>query len=315
MWVVPRSCFISYRNLGFSKTQIASLIRKRPSVLSSNAEKTLLPKLMFFHSKGVSNTDLAKLLSKHPTILRINLERKIIPAFDFLRNLLLSDENTINAVNFYPRILSFDFNAYILPNGKVLRNNGVPEYNIVKALHRVPKTLFSAPVQFKENVEKVMKMVFNPERFTFVLALYVLSSLSKSTWERKFDAYKKCGWSEEEILEAFRNHPLVMAASEDKITAVMDFLVNEMGFQASHVAKYPRLLGFSMEKRIVPRGMFVQDLFSKGLLKKGLGLSILFATSEKLFLQRFVLGYEEKASELLKLYKEELNFALGGKLA
>ena len=184
----------------------------------------------------------------------------------------------------------------------------------VKVLRVIPKTFLCAPIQFKKNVEKVKEMGFSPERFTFVLALSVLRSLSQSSWERKFDAFKKCGWSEEEILEAFRNYPLVMATSKDKIMAVTDFLVNKMGFQSSLVAKYPRLLGCSMEKRIVPRGLFVQDLLSDGLLKKELGLRSLFMISEKLFLQRFVHGYEEKASELLKLYNEKLNLAVRGKL-
>ncbi|MBA0570973.1 hypothetical protein Golob_004571, partial [Gossypium lobatum] len=49
----------------------------------------------------------------------------------------------------------------------------------------------------------------------------------------QFDVYKKCGWSEEEILDALRNHPLVMATSEGRIKALMDFFVNAMGFKAS----------------------------------------------------------------------------------
>ncbi|KAK8555988.1 hypothetical protein V6N13_070060 [Hibiscus sabdariffa] len=139
--------------------------------------------------------------------------------------------------------------------------------------------------------------------------------MSKSTWERKFDVYKKFGWSEKEILEAFKKYPLVMAASEDKIKAAMDFLVNVMGFRASSVAKLPHVLGLSMEKRIVPRGLFVKDLMSVGLVKKELGLSMLFRSPEKLFLERFVYCYEErKASELLKLYNEKLKLAAEGKL-
>ncbi|GMI71999.1 hypothetical protein like AT5G07900 [Hibiscus trionum] len=155
-------------------------------------------------------------------------------------------------------------------------------------------------------------MVFNPERFDFVIAVCVLGSMSKSTWERKFDVYNKCGWSENEILEAFRRNPVVMACSEDKIKAVMDFLVNGMGFQASSVAKQPHVLGLSMEKRIVPRGLFVKDLISKGLLEKQMRPRM-FRITEKLFLKRFVYCYgEEKASELLKLYNEKLELAAGG---
>ncbi|MBA0813384.1 hypothetical protein Gohar_027242, partial [Gossypium harknessii] len=70
----------------------------------------------------------------------------------------------------------------------------------------------------------------------------------------QFDVYKKCGWSEEEILDALRTHPLVMATSEGRIKALMDFFVNAMGFKASFVAKQPYFPGLSMEKRLVSKG-------------------------------------------------------------
>ncbi|MBA0803255.1 hypothetical protein Gohar_013491, partial [Gossypium harknessii] len=92
-------------------------------------------------------------------------------------------------------------------------------------------------------------MGFSPERFTFILAVIVLGLMSKSTWETKFDVYKKCGWSEEEILDAFKNHPSIMVASEGRIETLMDFFVNVMGFKASYIAKQFYFPGLSMEKR------------------------------------------------------------------
>ncbi|KAE8717645.1 hypothetical protein F3Y22_tig00110044pilonHSYRG00328 [Hibiscus syriacus] len=81
-------------------------------------------------------------------------------------------------------------------------------------------------------------MEFNPERFNFVLSACALGSTSKSTRERKFDVYKKFGWSEKEIVEAFRRNPSVMATSEDKIKAVMDILVNSLTFKASRTLSF-----------------------------------------------------------------------------
>ncbi|KAK8982558.1 hypothetical protein V6N11_046478 [Hibiscus sabdariffa] len=311
----PDSVMAFLKNHGFSKSQIATIIGKMPRILSSKVEKTLLPKVTFFNSKGISSTDLTKLFVKNPHLLRLSLERKIIPNFNFLSNLFQSDNVALVVLNFQPRIFFYDFDACILPNCNVLRQNGVPELNIVKGFRRVPKTFFVTPVVFKDNVEEVKKMGFNPERFSFVVALDVLGSVRKSTWERKFDVYNKCGWSEKEILEAFRRFPLALALPEYKIKAVMDFLVNVMGFQASSIAKQPLLLGFSMEKRLVPRGLFVKDLVSMGLLKKELGLRSMFCVSEELFLKRFVYSYEEeeKVSELLKLYNSKWKLAAGVK--
>lgn len=282
-------------------------------MLLYDVEKILLPKVEFFYSKGASRSDLATFVSKYPTILAISLEKQIIPSFNLLRNMLLSDENVINAIKLYPRIFSYDFNAYILPNINVLRDTGVPEYNIVKLLHWLPKAFFRAPVKVKENAEKLKGMGFNPERVIYLVAVYALGSLSKSTLEKKFDTFKKCGWSEEEVLEAFRRYPLIMTISEDKIMAVMDFLMSKMGFEVSSLAKYPRILAMSLEKRLVPRGLFAQDLLSKGLLEEKIRLPKFFESSKELFLNRFVYAYGEKAPELLKLYEEKFNLALGGK--
>ncbi|GMI72010.1 hypothetical protein like AT5G07900 [Hibiscus trionum] len=311
----PDSVVAFLKNHGFSKPQIATIVAKRSRVLSSNVEKTLLPKIKFFNSIGISSSDLAKLLTKHPHILWFSLEKKIIPSFSFLNNLFQSDNDALVVLILWPRFLSYDFDSSISPIINVLRQNGVPGHYIVKGFRWFPRTLTTAPVVFKENVEKVKKMGLNPVKFNFVVAVFVLSSISKSTWERKFDVYKKFGWSEKEILEAFKRYPQIMAASEDKIKAVMDFLVNAMGFKASLVVKTPFLLCSSTEKRIVPRGLFIKDLMSMGLLEKELGLSMLFRCSEKLFLKRFVYCYEEgKASELLKLYNAKLELAAGGKL-
>ncbi|KAK8555996.1 hypothetical protein V6N13_070067 [Hibiscus sabdariffa] len=312
----PDSVIAFLKSHGFSKPQIATLVRKMPRILSSSVEKTLLPRITFFNSKGISSSDLTKLLSRDPSIFKISLEKKIIPSFNFLSNLFQSDHDAFEVLSLQSRVLQYQFDSYVLPNRDVLRQNGVPEVNIVKGLRRAPTSFCIAPVVFKENVEKVKEMGINPERFTFFRAVYVLGTMSKSTWEKKFDVYKKCGWSENEILKAFKCHPYVMSFSEDKIKAVMDFLVNVMGFQASSIAKQPLFLGLSMEKRIVPRGLFVKDLVSRGLLEKELGLKSMFGVSEELFLKRFVYCYkeEDKVSELLKLYNEKLKLAAGGKL-
>jgi mTERF domain-containing protein len=61
------------------------------------------------------------------------------------------------------------------------------------------------------------------------------------------------GWSEDDVLSAFRKFPQCMIMSEKKIMQVMDCLVNKMGWPSGMVAKNPVVMGFSLEKRIIPR--------------------------------------------------------------
>ncbi|XP_057485227.1 uncharacterized protein LOC130771600 [Actinidia eriantha] len=128
--------------------------------------------------------------------------------------------------------------------------------------------------------------------------------MAKSTWEKKVDVYRKWGWTEDEILVAFKKHPWCMTASEDKINGVMDFLVNKMGLESSLVARRPKLISLSLEKRTVPRCAVYQVLLSKGLINSNaISLMTFLMTSEKLFLEKLGNRHKEEAPELLQLYK------------
>ncbi|KAI7979043.1 5'-3' exoribonuclease 3 [Camellia lanceoleosa] len=105
-----------------------------------------------------------------------------------------------------------------------------------------------------------------------------------------------------------------MVSSEHKIMRVMEFFVNKMGWDSSFLARSPILIGFSLEKRIVPRCAMYQVLLLKGLIKNNsFNLTTMLKKHEKWFLTKVVNCHEEEAPELLKLYKDKL--ALAKKIA
>ncbi|KAK7850628.1 transcription termination factor MTERF15, mitochondrial [Quercus suber] len=297
-----------FKHHGFSQTQISNVIREHPGVLVSDPHKTLLPKLEFFHSKGFTTSDIATVLSRNSRILKRSLKNQIIPSFVFLKNLLGTDGNTIAAVRCFPGILVVKLDTHVVPNINLLRENGVPESNICASIKKYPRFITTGAIRFKGIVEEVKEMGFNPLGLSFILAIFAIKGMNKSTWERKVNAYKRWGLSEEEILVAFGRSPHCIMASEDKIMRVMDFLVNQMGLEASLIVKRPQLLTYSLEKRLIPRASVIQVLQSKGLVKKLFYLPAVFEYAEELFLQKFVMPYGKEASELLQLYKERLVF-------
>ncbi|XWS66235.1 hypothetical protein CRYUN_Cryun05aG0182200 [Craigia yunnanensis] len=303
----PDSVISFFEKHEFSKSQIKTVVRKVPSLLVSDVEKTFLPKLKFLQTKGLSSPDLAKFISYSPTFLLRSLEKQIIPFFNTFSNLVHSGQKTITAIKRYPFLISYDMNiidTHLLPNINILRDHGVPESNIIKMLHQFPSALLINPDRLKEIVEKVGETGLDPLILKFVHAVCILAKMSKSIRERKVDVFKKWGWSDKDIWECFRRYPFCFVNSEDKIMAKMDFLVNKMGVYSSCVANQPSVLTKSFEKRFVPRGLIVQHLLSKGLIKD-FKLS-LFDTSEELFLKIYVTRYVAEAPELLKLYKEKL---------
>ncbi|XP_041000916.1 transcription termination factor MTERF6, chloroplastic/mitochondrial-like [Juglans microcarpa x Juglans regia] len=295
-----------FKSLAFSETQISNLVRRLPTVLLSDTNKTLFPKIEFFASKGISRLDLAKMLSGCPALLKRSLEKKIIPSFDFFKDLLQSEDKTVQAIKRFPGILVFDLETCVAPNINTLRENGVPECHILTLLKYQPRSLMVNPVRFREIIKEVNEIGFNPSRLKFSLAVFAFRAMTKSTWESKVDVYKKWGWSEDEVFVAFKRHPWCMMASKDKIMGVMDFFVNKMSLEPSVVFKRPSLVSLSLEKRLIPRGLVVQVLFAKGLVKKDISMSSLFECPDETFLRKFVMPHKEGASELLKLYREDV---------
>jgi mTERF domain-containing protein len=297
-----------FKKQGFSQTQISNLVRRLPSVLISDPEKTFLPKIEFFSSKGISSPNLTKLLSTDPNLLKTNLEKRLIPSYDFFKNLLHSEVKTFEAIKRYPDLLKRNIKTCVIPNINILRQNGVPERCIIVLIHYQPRVLIANSVRFREIVDEVKEMGFNPLRMVFAEAVITLLSISKLAWERKVDVFKKWGWSEDDIFLAFGRYPRFMLVSEDKIMRVMDFWVNKMGMESVLISKCPGLVAYSLEKRLIPRGLVFQVLLSKGLVKKDFKMWLI-ACTEKTFLQKLVMPHKEEASELLKLYKETLDLS------
>ncbi|XP_024027052.1 uncharacterized protein LOC112093229 [Morus notabilis] len=284
---------------------MSHLVRIRPKLLLADTEKTLLPKLEFLEAKGFSCLEIAKMLSIRPNVLGSSLDKQIKPAYDFLRNLLQSDKKVIAAAKRCPDILAHKK----LPCLDILRGYGVSDANIATLVIYRPSFLMLSSDQSRKILERVVEIGFDASKISFVLALNAFWSMSKSTWESKFDAYKKWGWSEEEVWEAFQRNPWCMMISEDKLMGSMDFFINQMGWRPCLMAKCPTILGLSLKKRVVPRCSVFQLLLSKGLVEKEVSINTLLLASEEKFLQKFVARYEKKAPELLKMYKETLDLS------
>ena len=83
------------------------------------------------------------------------------------------------------------------------------ESNIITLFQRQPNAFNINLVRFRGIVEEVKESGFNPLRMKFALAVFTLRAMSKSTWERKVNVYKKWGWFEDEISLAFRKASVV----------------------------------------------------------------------------------------------------------
>lgn len=296
----PDSVLALFNSHGFSLSQTRRIIQTYPNLLGYSAHKTLSPKLTFLLSKGASTSDLITIVTKNPRILYFGLEHAISPRYDFIKKFTLSDESTLRAIKSCPSIVYLKYPAQ---NIQILLENGVPESKITMLLRYWGSCLVAVTPAFRNAVEEVKRLGFKPDKTLFLVAVCA-KLVRKSLWEKKIELYGKWGWSEETVRSAFVRSPWCMLVSEAKIEAMMEFCVKQLGCDPLFFAKYPVLIAFSLEKRIVPRALVVQFLMSKGLVKD-VNWAAAFIASESLFLRKFVVSFEKEASQLMKLYEEK----------
>ncbi|XP_058726495.1 uncharacterized protein LOC131597849 [Vicia villosa] len=240
----------------------------------------------------------------NPVVLAASLEKQIVPAYELVYRFFQSDKDTFTLLNFNP---TFFGESRVVHNIKVLVENGVTDSNIARLLRSQFKIFHIRHITVL--VEELKHLGFHPSTSIFTIALIAKTSVPKIRWKAKVDAFKKWGWSDENVVEAFRNQPHCMLTSVDKINLVMSFWVNQLGWDVLALAKVPRVFGASLERRIIPRGSVVHYLWKNGLLKRNASLSSPFVINEKKFLEIYINPFKEEASDLLKLYQEKLNLA------
>ncbi|KAK7256088.1 hypothetical protein RIF29_29522 [Crotalaria pallida] len=303
--------FTFFISQGFSDSQVSSVLRKEPQLLSCDPFKTVLPKFEFLASKGASNHDIAVAVSRDPRFLRSSLENCIIPVYESMRALFHSDKITLRRLIGWPSLLGHL--KRVRQNLKLLRDEGVKDSKIA-LLIRSRVSVFNSG-DLNKGVDEVKELGFDPSKGTFVVALMAKMGLSEITWSAKVDAFKSWGWSEEVVAAAFRRNPYCMVVSKDKIKATLSFWVNELGWNSLDLAISPVVFGLSLEKRVIPRASVVQYLLAKGLRKKDASLITPFLISEELFLEKYVKIFKDETLQLLKLYQGEnkLNFQIKGR--
>ncbi|KAL3647977.1 hypothetical protein CASFOL_008945 [Castilleja foliolosa] len=287
---------------GFTKAYISKLIIKWPNVLlTKSPNQTLLPKLEFFQSIGVPRPVLAHKLSIYPFILWRSLKGSIIPSYNYLKTLLGSDERVVTVFLRAPMAFERRWTCTEMNIFSILREQGVPESCIVSLVTYQPSLLVIPNEKLITYVDKAVEMGFDMSKTVFICAVRVFFNMSESTLEHKRDVFRKYGFSESDINAAFLRYPYCMSVSEKKISANMEFLLNEFGCKPVDVAQYPVLLTYHLEKRIKPRFLIARVLDEKGLKKMNSAATLLKA-SEEMFVKSYIVKYEKDVPELMDIY-------------
>nr|DAD39869.1 TPA_asm: hypothetical protein HUJ06_014192 [Nelumbo nucifera] len=300
----PDSVLKLFEKHGFTKTQIAELISKRPSLLLADPVKTLEPKIRSLSQVGLSGPDVARILSSSAVyIFSRSLEKQILPMLDFLKTLLRTEKNIAVVINRFTWIFQYNVLEALKPKISILRDYGVPESNISKMFMLLPRIITLSSDRFKELVKEISEMGFDPSSTMFIKAVNVKAGMNKAKWESKFDVYRSFGWSDGDILLMFKRNPYCFAISEKNIRSKLDYFMNKLNLDPAVLSRNVPLFGLSLENRVIPRLSVIQVLLSKGLIKEDLSIATVLILPDVKFLEKFVMKYLDEASDLLKVYR------------
>ncbi|CAA7014169.1 unnamed protein product [Microthlaspi erraticum] len=105
------------------------------------------------------------------------------------------------------------------------------------------------------------------------------------------------GFTRDEFTMMVKRRPSCIGFSEETVKKKTEFLVKKMNWPLKSVASHPPVLGYSMEKRIVPRSNVIKALKSNGLLGKGgselPSVSRAFGIIDEAFLNKYVKDHDD----------------------
>ncbi|WCJ18215.1 Mitochondrial transcription termination factor family protein [Euphorbia peplus] len=290
-----------FKENGFSNNQIEAIVLRAPWFLSANVESSIKPKIKVFQDLGFLSSHFARIISSSPTILRRRP--------DSLRQSILGLKNVLgpNAdmsrllMNWDARVLEYDLNKTLMPNIEYLKSCGVCSTQIPTYVSRYPLRFVVKPEKLKDIVQRVDEMGVDRKCKMFMEAVRVMCSFTKESWDLKLRVFRELGFSEQNILVAFRQMPSAFAASERKLKEVAQLLLNFEDM--SYIASHPTLFGFSVEKRLKPRLRVLKALQSKNLLKKKPSLASFFSISDAEFMKKYVGPYSNEVRGLYAISK------------
>lgn len=296
----PESVVRFFKDTGLSDDQIKAVVSLSPHLLASNVEKTLKPKIRELKDGGFSGELLvhlilyssAALLSKNP-LLRLLFWR------DFVGK---GDEALLKILQRNAGLITYDIDKYVVPRIKLLNEYGLSNRDIAGVLASYSNCMKRGLESLRQVLEFIEELGIQRESSMFKCAFKVVHASSKDKLKGKVEFFMmRYGWSQEEVYYAFRKFPSVLTLSEGNVNLKMDFLTTKGGFKPRSIASQPVLLGYSLERVLIPRHTVLSVLKALGLKKK-YSLRTACVISERRFCEIYVVPYEKDVLGLREAY-------------
>ncbi|XP_073143551.1 transcription termination factor MTERF8, chloroplastic-like [Henckelia pumila] len=311
----PQAAVHFLRSHGFSDTQIRSLLYIHPKLLLFDVERILKPKLVYFQELGVPSPHLAKFISRNPLLLASSLDKKLKPGIELIKKILelnRPDNSKCNINDELFHILSrYSFAIWdkstLLSNIKYLESCGIVGSQLISLLKNDPRLFSVSETKLKALISRVTELGFAMGSRMLVYGVLACYGNTTETLNKKYNLFQSFGFTECECKEMLVKSPILFKSSEARLRRGMEFFLNTLKLDKSVIFGSPYFLMCSMEKRILPRYRVVQVAKSKRLVERLPSITSILRWTDKKFMEKFVLRFEDDAKELMLAFEGHLS--------
>ncbi|KAL3613432.1 hypothetical protein CASFOL_042695 [Castilleja foliolosa] len=265
---------------------------------------------------GLCGPRLGILISRNPVLLCSSLDKSLRPWIEAIKEVLeLNGSQNINSSDSVRdilfRILSRYYwvigsNTRFRYNVAYLRNCGIVGSQLIMLLINERRLFQLGEVEIKGLVSRAIEMGFEMGSRMLVHGIMAIYGVSPETINKKITLLQTLGFTKDECKEMFVKAPVCLHLSEAKLKRAVAFYIDTVMLDKSVLVGTPILLGFSLEKRVIPRYKVLEMIKSKRLLKKASLFTAIFLTDKK-FVENFILRFnEDDAKELQVAYEKFL---------
>ncbi|KAG6483487.1 hypothetical protein ZIOFF_060135 [Zingiber officinale] len=319
---------------GFSADNASKVSKLLPRIQSTEKPDAVLG---FFRSQGLDGANLRRILAWKPGLLCWDVETNLAPKFKILREMGLSESDIINVVRMHPMVIGFKSHNTLLLKLKtweslfgsreillknlrrsgwflcsnfenVVRNMnflqdecGIPEDRVSFVIKNHPSFIVPNPDALRALVDRADGIGIPRGSGMYLWILFVLHGVSKEKFEAQVKLMNSFGLSNSDFNTAVQKHPTFLWSSTEALRRKMEFLIKDVGIAPLDIAYHPSPLGLSLEKRLIPRFRVMEILKSEGLWESTNKLHRFFLLSGPIFLQKYVLPYQDKLPKLLEV--------------
>ncbi|PUZ61396.1 hypothetical protein GQ55_4G272800 [Panicum hallii var. hallii] len=291
----PDAILALLSGVGLTRTDIASIVAADPLLLRSSV-KNVGPRLHALRDcLGLSAPQIARFLLLGSRNLRCC---DVVPRLEFFISFYGSFERLLVVMKKNNTILFSDLERVIKPNIALLCQRGL---NVRDIFHS--RVLTFNPEQVKEFVLRAEELGVHRSSPMFKHTIKSLSYINKEKVATKLKFLKSTlGCSESEVAIAVSRMPSILPLSEELLLRKIHFLIKEVGMEPQYIVERPILLGFSLEKRLVPRHCVMKVLQEKGLLSSKMGFFTFAKIGEETFKLKYIDYHKDSVPGLADAY-------------